>query len=114
METSPSPLSSRPERSAVEGSAVQQTYLGKVLRPKQKCHPDRSGGTCCSHPTSQISMKASPSPLSSRPKRSAVEGSAVQQTYLGKVLRPKQKCHPDRSGGTCCSPSHIAKLNESI
>ena len=46
--------------------------------PPTRCHPDRSGGISCS----------TPSPVSSRPKRSAVEGS--------RVLRPPL-CHPDRS-----------------
>jgi hypothetical protein len=32
MEALPSPLSSRPERSGVEGSAVQPTFTGNVFR----------------------------------------------------------------------------------
>jgi hypothetical protein len=31
----PPPLSSRPERSAVEGSAVPRTFLGNVFRPER-------------------------------------------------------------------------------
>src|ERR1700727_3481587 len=45
METLPSPLSSRPERSAVEGSAVSPSDFpnppSETSTPKQKCHPDR-------------------------------------------------------------------------
>src|SRR3984885_11498141 len=44
MEAPPSPLSSRPERSAVEGSAVRPSSLPNVRcqTSNQKCHPDRS------------------------------------------------------------------------
>src|SRR5580698_8720441 len=39
-------------------------------------------------PLARHSMKAPPSPLSSRPERSGVEGSAVQRTSRGNVLLP--------------------------
>src|ERR1700722_1170798 len=48
------------------------------LLPKQ-CLPH--------HPPYQIQMEALPSPLSSRPKRSEVEGSAVPRTPPGDVFR---------------------------
>jgi len=46
MEALSSPLSSRPQRSAVEGSAVRPAALpnspSQTSNHKQKCHPDRS------------------------------------------------------------------------
>jgi hypothetical protein len=39
MEASPSPLSSRPERSVVEGPGVQPTFTGNVFRPERPGFP---------------------------------------------------------------------------
>jgi hypothetical protein len=44
-------------------------------------------------------MEASPSPLSSRPKRSVAEGSAVQRTFRGNVFRRILR-NLTREGGT--------------
>jgi hypothetical protein len=95
----PLPLSSRPERSEVEGSAVaaRVAHLNSVRPsrhsygkpPLSPCHPDRSEAkwrdqqllqSSCSplSPSrSPLLRKATPLPLSSRPERSEVEGSAV-------------------------------------
>jgi hypothetical protein len=52
----------------------------------------RSGGTCCSvDPTHQRAMEAPPSPLSSRPERSEVEGPAIPSIPLTNV---RWKPHP--------------------
>ena len=56
------------------------------------CHPDRSEAKWRDllfsfNPLTGRSMEALPSPLSSRPERSAVEGSAVQRTSPGNVFR---------------------------
>jgi hypothetical protein len=103
--TSLTNLSSRPERSVVERSAVQRTFRGNVSRPERSwswsppkgmkkripsgkplsmeappptCHPERSRGICSS---TDLSWKCFST------ARSRVERSAVVQ----------QICHPDRS-----------------
>src|SRR3984957_20644793 len=152
-EALPSPLSSRPERSAAERSAVQRSLPGNVLfsnySPRKRCPPlchlDRSAaqrrdlrfnglslGMFCSATTLPGSValpfvistgaqrsreicgstvspwecsvqqlpspEALPSPLSSRPERSAVERSAVQRSLLGNALfsnySPRKRCPP--------------------
>src|ERR1700749_3853075 len=77
MEAPPSPLSCRPKRSAVEGSAVHHPRVeSKWKRHPPLCHADRS----C------------------RPKRSAVERSAVHHPGVeSKWKRHPLLCHPDRS-----------------
>jgi hypothetical protein len=118
MQAPPSPLSSRPERSAAEGSAVfstrNQSKRPSTLTLKINCHPDRSeakwrdllfraspsstpegsatfpfvipteakrsGGICSFSPPATKANGPNPHPqnkLSSRPKRSEVEGPAV-------------------------------------
>jgi hypothetical protein len=65
-------------------------------------------------------MEAPPSPLSSRPKRSEAEGSAVRPSDSPNL--PYQTSTPNRSviptgakrsGGTCCSSSSASDLNGS-
>ncbi len=79
MEAPPSPLSSRPKRSVVEGSAVRLSALPNS--PSKNHNPQTE--------------------VSSRPERSAVEGSAVRLSVLpnspSKTTTPKRRCHPDRS-----------------
>jgi hypothetical protein len=65
-------------------------------------------------------MEAPPSPLSSRPKRSEVEGSAVRPSPLptshSQTSTPNRGVIPtgaQRSGGTCCSSSVPSNLNGS-
>jgi hypothetical protein len=84
--------------SEAEGSAVQRTSLGNVFRPKQNCHPDRSvpGFPATQHWTRQ------------RVRLSAKERRMKRVNATNFTGNPGE-----RSGGTCCSPSHIAKLNES-
>jgi hypothetical protein len=65
-------VSSRPERSAVEGPAVFSATI-------------------------RFLMETLPSPLSSRPERSGVEGSAVQRTLIGNFCpcrKPRGGPHP--------------------
>jgi hypothetical protein len=78
-------LSSRPQRSEVEGPAVRLSALPNpplhTPAPKQNCHPDRSVAKwrdlLFPSATNQPSLREPISPLSSRPKRSGAEGSAV-------------------------------------
>ena len=102
MEAPPSPLSSRPKRSEVEGSAVRPSPLptsySQTSTPNRGVIPtgaQRSGGTCCSSSTPSDLMKAPLSPLSSRPERSVVEGSAVRPSSLPNLpIKPRS---PSRS-----------------
>src|ERR1700733_13234887 len=68
--TSPAEVSSRPERSAVEGPAVSV------------------------HPLTKSSIETPPSPLSSRPERSEVEGSAVRPSGFSNAGVPTQTLKP--------------------
>src|SRR3984957_13421078 len=78
LEAPPSPLSSRPKRSIVERSLSGYSLLGKFFRTRD--HGAR-GPTEGRRKTASIQqllfLEAPPSPLSSRPKRSVVERSAV-------------------------------------
>jgi hypothetical protein len=75
---------------------IQVGLPQKVLRfliPNRSVIPtvaQRSRGTCCSPSTPIICslMEALSSPLSSRPERSVVEGSAVQRTRPGNLFTP--------------------------
>jgi hypothetical protein len=49
--------------------------------------PSEAEGSAVPHPNNQLWLEAPPSPLSSRPERSAVEGSAVPRTPPGNVFR---------------------------
>jgi hypothetical protein len=49
--------------------------------------PSEAEGSAVSHPNNQLRLEALPSPLSSRPERSGVEGSAVPRTPPGNVFR---------------------------
>jgi hypothetical protein len=77
--------SPRPERSEVEGPAVH-------------------------HPQERISMKAPPSPLSSRAKPRDLQ-CAPPPTRILRYQPSTPKT--DRSGGTCCSSSAGTNFNES-
>jgi hypothetical protein len=118
LEAPPSPLSSRPKRSAVGeicGSAALpwicfSTERSGVAGPasvmsarasaekyspsQQNCHPTggvmglyTQGDEKLGSVRQPHSMEAPPSPLSSRPKRSAVERSAVPRSFPGNVFR---------------------------
>jgi len=88
-----------PDRSAAQWRDLQcaltlPQFSLSTSNLKQKCHPDRSGGTCCSlDPNNQCRMEAPLSPLSSRPERSAVEGSAVRPRPTQILpLNPQTEC----------------------
>src|ERR1700761_1756958 len=97
MEGPPSPLSSRPERSAVERSLCGGPFLEMFfdrgimgLRPTQ-------GDEKPASLQQLLLMEGPPSPLSSRPERSAVERSLCGCPFLGMFfdrgimgLRPTQ------------------------
>src|ERR1700677_689831 len=70
MEVSPFPLSSRAKPRDLRCAPPNTQILRyQPSTPKQKCHPDRSGGTCCfSTSTNQPPLEAPPHPLSSRAK----------------------------------------------
>jgi hypothetical protein len=97
-----SDLSSRPKRSAVEGPAFLSTCNRCKSRPlcSQTCHPDRSETkwrTCFSLHLQPMQIKVTLlSDLSSRPKRSAVEGPAFLSTCNRCKSRSRcsQTCHP--------------------
>src|SRR6202046_5648669 len=83
----PPPLSSRPERSVVERSAVQRTFPGNVFRPQKSwAQGDEKYLLFGNH----THWKRRPPLLSSRPERSVVERSAVQRTFPGNVFRPEK------------------------
>jgi hypothetical protein len=124
MEAPPSPLSSRPERSVVEGSAVlsTSTRFAPKYRPPL-CHPacpgvpwDRSGGICVSLDQHPIPTEAPPSPLSSRPKWrdlpfSQPASDSRRSTALPFVIPPVPACRGSgakRSGGICSSLNQAA------
>src|SRR3984957_12273406 len=112
MEAPPSPLSSRPERSAVERSAVfhpRTAVAGHNRRSPLSSRPEKLWAfgppkvmknrlLFGNHTYRQPHlMKAPPSPLSSRPERSVVERSAV--FHPGQLLRATTAsplCHLDR------------------
>src|ERR1700735_4139996 len=84
----PPPLSSRPERSVVERSAVQRTFPGNVFRPETS----RAFGPPKVMKKyllfgNHTQWKRRPPLLSSRPEQSVVERSAVQRTFPGNVFR---------------------------
>jgi hypothetical protein len=82
--SAPSPLSSRPERSGAERSAVPRTLLGNVFkRGGTGFDPGTKNGFC----SATTLPGSAPSPLSSRPERSGVERSAVPRTLLGNVFQ---------------------------
>jgi hypothetical protein len=87
-------LSSRPKRSEVEGPAVSPI---KSHHPPL-CHPDRSAAQWrdllffLSIRSDGSYKKSPPSPLSSRPERSVVEGSAVSLPVLTPTLQPLSDC----------------------
>jgi hypothetical protein len=60
------------------------------------CHPERSRGICSSLNQHPIRTEAPPSPLSPRPERSVVEGSAVLLT--GQLIRPEARRRAIESG----------------
>src|SRR5580704_4806814 len=72
MEAAPSPLSSRPERSEVEGSAVSF------------------------HPLNRRLVEPPPCPLSSRAQPRDLRSCHSQLEFRWKLRPPL--CHPDRSG----------------
>ncbi len=84
MEAQAPNLSSRPERSGVEGPALrpdqQQHFTKAAPLSDLSSRPKRSeGGTCVAPDQQQDSTKAVPlSDLSSRPERSGVEGPALR------------------------------------
>ncbi len=139
MEAPPSPLSSRPKRSAVEGSEFSQpasaldgsTALPFVIPTEAQrsggdpqfsqpvsaldgstalpfvipTEAQRSGGIRSSLNRYLLWMEALPSPLSSRPKRSVVEGSAVLSTGICSGWKHcPPLCHPDRSAAQWRDP----------
>ena len=59
-------------------ASVQQPLSMEASPPL--CHPERSRGICSSLNQHPIRTEVPPSPLSSRPERSVVEGSAVLLT----------------------------------
>ncbi len=98
METPPFPLSSRPKRSVAEGSAVPRTFRGSVFR---RCVANRMLFTPHKGVILSVIWAGGPPkvmknafcsatdfhgnaalPLSSRPKRSVAEGSAVPRTFV--------------------------------
>src|SRR6202453_4045749 len=78
-EAPPSPLSSRPERSAVERSAVPSSSYspGSAALPFVISTGAQRSGEICAPLQQLLPPEVQPSPLSSRPERSAVERSAV-------------------------------------
>jgi hypothetical protein len=108
MEALLSPLSSRLKRSVVDLQFSQpafapegSTALPFVIPPapaRRGTGAQRSEGICSSLNWHLLWMEAPLSPLSSRPERSVVEGSAVLLTGIcsGWKLHPPL-CHPDRS-----------------
>jgi ribosomal protein L35 len=101
--------------------------------PKQKCHPDRSGGIC----GAPLGSRAGPPfsfcrklglthlviPLMMKTMRGAAARVCVRGSLRYATLRsgrqfiletipgvPKQNCHPDRSGGICGAPLGLPKF----
>src|ERR1700727_76430 len=75
----------------------------ELFANKQNCHPDRSVAQVLSA-THQPSLKTALSPLSSRPERSVVEGSAVRPSVLPNFQShptSKQNSHPP----SFCAPT---------
>jgi hypothetical protein len=109
----PSPLSSQPGHLAPSAYRRERPSSGLCDESEWKrhpplCHPDRSGGTCCSTAPANAKTSArvcNPPPCHPpgafwglRPKNARL----VCVTNLnGSATLPL--CHPDRSGGTCCS-----------
>jgi hypothetical protein len=99
------PLSSRPERSAVEGSAVPvfPTTNQQIHNRRTLCHPDRSVAQWRDlqfpFPHRKSSGPQATHPLSSRPKRSGSGGicSSRFPTANHQVQKQRTLCHPDRS-----------------
>src|ERR1700678_2602829 len=89
MEAPPSPLSSRPKRSEVEGSAVpSSTTHAEWKRHPPLCHPDRSEA-----------------------ERRDLRSPHPQTRAEWKLRSPL--FHPDRSGGICSPLIHKPMLNGS-
>jgi hypothetical protein len=91
-----------------------------AIKFHRKSGAKRSRGTCCSTSVASNLNGCATSPLSSRPKRSEVEGSAVRPSAL--PTSPSQTSTPNRSviptgaqrsRGTCCSSSSVSNLNGS-
>src|ERR1700677_3947766 len=92
-------VSSRPERSVVERSAVPSSSYSPQKRRPPLCHLDRSAAQWrdLRSPPAATLPEAPPSPLSSRPERSVVERSALpSSSYSPRKCNPPL-CHLDRS-----------------
>src|ERR1700733_3715233 len=101
LEAPPSPLSSRPERSVVERSAVSALlpWAGEVKAMKRVLF------------SNDCSWKRSPPPLSSRPERSVVERSAVSAVlpWAGEVKAMKNgSCSATTVAGSAALPFVIS------
>jgi hypothetical protein len=110
MEAPLSPLSSRPERSGVEGPAVSfnplhQTPDGSAAIPF--VIPSVAEGSAVHHPRHRVRMGAPLSPLSSRPERSGVEGSAVQRPSHGNVFFDGSLAKGPAVSSNRTNPTHI-------
>src|ERR1700721_3090690 len=94
----------------------QRSPQPDISKQKQNCHLDRRHHGPAAHPRGckgpsvqqPLSMEAPPSPLSSRPERSVVEGSAVLRTHLGNVFRQRvvelENLHWAKSNGALQFP----------
>src|ERR1700677_1634044 len=102
----PLPLSSRPERSVVEGSAVLAPPLHSPLIQQPIFLKQTPSNFAIMAPLHEPTQNEIPLPLSSRPERSVVEGLAVLAPPLHSPLiqqpiflqqTPPPLCHPVRS-----------------
>jgi hypothetical protein len=87
------------KRSAVERSAVFPSFL-EMFFGRGSHGPSAHPRGCKTAPVRQLlSLEAPPSPLSSRPKRSAVERSAVQRILPGKCFSAEEVTGLGRTQG---------------